>query len=64
MTEEALRINIDRRSPVPLYCQVSAQIEDAIASGHLRPGSKLENEVALANRLGLSRPTIRQGSKN
>jgi DNA-binding GntR family transcriptional regulator len=52
MTEETLRINIDRCSPVPLYCQVSAQIEDAIASGHLRPGSELENEVALANRLG------------
>jgi GntR family transcriptional regulator len=60
MTQEALRISVDRRSPMPLYYQVSAQIEEAIASGRLQPGSKLENEVALADRLGLSRPTMRQ----
>lgn len=59
-TTPPLSITVDRRSPVPLYFQVSAQIEQAIESGHLAPGHKLENEVALADQLGLSRPTMRR----
>ena len=57
---ERLRIGIDRTSPVPLYFQVSEQIEAAIRSGALEPGEKIDNEVALASELGLSRPTMRQ----
>lgn len=56
-----LDIRLDRRSPVPLYLQLSHGLEAAIAEGRLRPGMRLENEVALAQRLGLSRPTARQG---
>ena len=51
---------IDRGSPVPLYHQLAEQLSRAIASGDLQPGDPFENEVALAERLGLSRPTVRQ----
>jgi DNA-binding GntR family transcriptional regulator len=45
---------------VPLYFQVAEQVEQAIVGGALRPGDRLENEIALAQQLGLSRPTVRQ----
>jgi DNA-binding GntR family transcriptional regulator len=51
---------IDRSSPTPLYFQLAQAIEGAIADGALPTGSKLENEVLLAQRYGLSRPTVRQ----
>jgi DNA-binding GntR family transcriptional regulator len=51
---------VNRSSPVPLYFQVAEQIESAIHDGHLRPGDRITNEVALADQLGLSRPTMRQ----
>ncbi len=59
-TTPALRLSVDRRSPVPLYHQVAEQMEDAIGSGLLPPGTKLDNEIALADQLGLSRPTMRR----
>lgn len=55
-----LRLTVDRRSPVPLYHQVAAQMQEAIGSGALPAGTKLDNEIALADRLGLSRPTMRR----
>lgn len=57
---EPLRLTVDRRSPVPLYFQVAEQLEQAIASGQLSPGFKLDNEISLADQLGLSRPTMRR----
>lgn len=51
---------LDRDSTVPLYAQVASQIESAIARGVLAPGARLDTEVQLATRLGLSRPTLRQ----
>ncbi|MBR7677326.1 GntR family transcriptional regulator [Streptomyces daliensis] len=51
---------MDRSSPVPLYFQLSQQLETAIERGKLAPGSLLGNEIELAGRLGLSRPTVRQ----
>ncbi|MFE4954705.1 GntR family transcriptional regulator [Streptomyces sp. NPDC056653] len=51
---------MDRTSPVPLYYQLSQQLEAAIEQGRLAPGSLLGNEIELAARLGLSRPTVRQ----
>ncbi|MFF8828194.1 GntR family transcriptional regulator [Streptomyces sp. NPDC015131] len=51
---------MDRTSPVPLYFQLSQQLEAAIECGTLTPGSLLGNEIELAGRLGLSRPTVRQ----
>jgi DNA-binding GntR family transcriptional regulator len=55
-----LSLELDRTSPVPLYFQVAQQIERAIETGTLAPGDKLDNEIALADRLGLSRPTMRR----
>jgi GntR family transcriptional regulator len=51
---------VDRSSPVPLYYQLAQQLEGAIEHGRLSPGSLLGNEIELAGRLGLSRPTVRQ----
>lgn len=57
---QPLRIELDRTSPVPLYHQVAQAIESAIEDSSLAPGELLENEISLANRLGISRPTARQ----
>ncbi|AXK46717.1 GntR family transcriptional regulator [Brachybacterium saurashtrense] len=56
-----VRIEVDRSSSTPLYLQLASGIEEAIRGGDLPAGSRLENELALAKRLGLSRPTVRQG---
>jgi DNA-binding GntR family transcriptional regulator len=56
----ALPIQIDRTSPVPLYHQLAEQLIAAITGGTLRPGDPFENELAMADRLGLSRPTVRR----
>jgi DNA-binding GntR family transcriptional regulator len=53
-------VTVNRNSPVPLYFQVAQQLEATIREGTLPPGSRLENEVRLADRCGLSRPTVRQ----
>ncbi|MEO6605823.1 MAG: GntR family transcriptional regulator [Aeromicrobium sp.] len=54
------RFTLDRSSPVPLYFQVAEQFEKAIIDGTIAPGERIENEIALAKTLGLSRPTMRQ----
>ncbi|WP_243795641.1 GntR family transcriptional regulator [Saccharopolyspora gloriosae] len=58
--DPASRITVDHTSPIPLYHQVATQIEAAIESGDLPVGTRLDNEIELAGRLGLSRPTVRQ----
>lgn len=55
-----LFMDLDRAGPIPMYFQIATRIEGAILSGALPPGSRLENEVALGERLGLSRPTVRR----
>jgi DNA-binding GntR family transcriptional regulator len=55
-----LTVELERSSPVPLYFQVSQAFEKAILDGKLRPGDRFENELALAKRLNLSRPTTRR----
>lgn len=53
-------VRIDRSTPIPLYHQVAEQLSAAIASGQLQPGDAFENEIAMSQRLGLSRPTVRR----
>ncbi len=53
-------LDLDRNGPVPLYFQVSSRLEDAIRSGRIPAGARLENEIAIGERLGLSRPTVRR----
>jgi DNA-binding GntR family transcriptional regulator len=57
---DELSLRVDRSSPVPLYYQLAQQLEQAIATGQLSAGDRLENELDLAERFGLSRPTVRQ----
>jgi DNA-binding GntR family transcriptional regulator len=52
--------DIDRSSPTPLYFQLAKAIEDAINDGTLAAGSRLENEVLLAENHRVSRPTVRR----
>ncbi|WP_072687264.1 GntR family transcriptional regulator [Rhodococcus marinonascens] len=56
----ALAVELDRSSPVPLYFQLAQAIEGAILGGELAPGDRFENELALAKRVNLSRPTTRR----
>ena len=62
MTETllSLSINLDRNSPVPLYRQLAQQVQGSIENGEIPRGSRLGNEVLLAGRLGVSRPTMRR----
>lgn len=56
----ALPVQIDRTSPVPLYFQLAEQMTAAVTDGTLQPGDQFENELDLADRLHLSRPTVRR----
>jgi DNA-binding GntR family transcriptional regulator len=51
---------LDRNSPIPLYFQIAENLKQAIEEGALKPGERLDNELDLAERLGVSRPTVRQ----
>jgi DNA-binding GntR family transcriptional regulator len=60
MTFSPASITVDRYSPVPMYYQVAQQLEHAIETGELPPGTRLDGELALADQLGVSRPTLRR----
>jgi DNA-binding GntR family transcriptional regulator len=51
---------VDPGIPVPLYYQIEQSLEAAIIGGALPQGSRLESELDLARRFGVSRPTIRR----
>ncbi|WP_025134175.1 GntR family transcriptional regulator [Leucobacter sp. PH1c] len=52
--------DLDRSGPVPLYFQISSRLERAIREGTIPAGARLENEIAIGERLSLSRPTVRR----
>lgn len=54
------QIKLDRSSPVPLYFQISEPIATLINDGTLPAGTRLEDELSMAARLQVSRPTARQ----
>lgn len=60
MSPHRVSVSIDRASPVPLYHQLAEQLSAAVADGTLQPGDPFENEIALAERLSVSRPTVRR----
>ncbi|MYS22422.1 DNA-binding transcriptional regulator, GntR family [Streptomyces sp. DvalAA-14] len=64
MESLAQQISIDRSSPVPLYFQFAQQLQNLIETGVLPPGTRLSNEVAMADQFGLSRPTMRQAMQH
>src|SRR5258708_37273719 len=51
---------IDHASPVPFYEQLTAILRREIASGRLPPGKIEGGEDRLAQRYGVSRPTVRR----
>lgn len=57
---DELFADLDRTGPIPLYFQVSTRLESAIRTGTIPAGARLENEIAISQRLGLSRPTVRR----
>jgi DNA-binding GntR family transcriptional regulator len=60
MSALQVKVTIDRQSPVPLYHQLAEQLGHAITVGDLQPGDPFENEIAVAERLQVSRPTVRR----
>ncbi|MFT4234930.1 MAG: GntR family transcriptional regulator [Microbacterium sp.] len=52
--------DLDRSGPIPLYFQVSSRLEAAIRDGRIAAGARLENEISIAESLGVSRPTVRR----
>lgn len=55
-----LPVTLDRASPVPLYLQLAEQLLAGIQAATVHPGDPFENELHLAQRLSLSRPTVRR----
>lgn len=60
MNQGGQSVALDRSSPVPLYFQVAQHLEQLIESGEYPPGTRLDNEIVLAEQWGLSRPTMRR----
>ncbi|MGO1948742.1 MAG: GntR family transcriptional regulator [Mycobacteriaceae bacterium] len=52
--------DLDRNGPVPLYYQVAERLERSIRNGTIPPGARIESELVIADKLRLSRPTIRR----
>lgn len=55
-------LSIDHQNKVPLHLQVEELIRKLIDSPEFRNGAFLPKEIELANRLGVSRNTIRQAT--
>ncbi|MDO5678408.1 MAG: GntR family transcriptional regulator [Propionibacteriaceae bacterium] len=53
-------IHIDRESPTPLHAQIAEPLTELIETGKIPPGTRLEDEVSMAARLKVSRPTARR----
>ena len=60
MNAQPVSVSLDRASPVPLYHQLAEQLSRSITEGNLQPGDAFENELSLAQRLHISRPTVRR----
>ena len=51
---------IDTSPPARRWEAIAAELRRDIAAGHLRPGERLPNEAALAQRFAVNRHTLRQ----
>lgn len=50
---------VDRRSGVPAFRQIAADLREKISAGEYPPGERLPSERELVEAYGVSRPTIR-----
>lgn len=57
-----MNLEIDHESKLPLHVQVEELLRNLIASPEFINGALLPKEVELANKLGISRSTIRQAT--
>jgi GntR family transcriptional regulator len=57
---ESLELTLDRTSFVPYYRQIHDQVDALIKSGRLRPGQAIWSEGTCAERLRISKMTVRQ----
>src|SRR6201991_1909439 len=57
-----MQLHINHQSKIPLHIQVEELMRKLIASPEFRSGAFLPKEVELANRLGVSRNTVRQAT--
>lgn len=53
-------LELNRNSSTPLYQQIAEPLTKLIMSGAIEPGRLIEDEVSLASRLEVSRPTARR----
>ena len=53
-------IELDKNIPVPLYYQLKQCIIGEIQNGNLKVGDSIPTEAEFSEKLGISRPTIRQ----
>lgn len=60
MMESFNQLNIDKGLPTPAYLQLKTQLLNAIDTGQLPAGVALPSERELAEKLGLSRMTVRR----
>ena len=58
--ESVLNVDINKRSPVPVYVQISDAIRAMIHSGELGPDSILPPSKLLCEQFGITRMTLRQ----
>lgn len=57
-----MNLQIDHKSKIPLYVQVEELLQELIKLPEYQNGKLLPKELELANRLGVSRNTIRQAT--
>jgi GntR family transcriptional regulator len=57
-----MKLRIDHQNKVPLHAQVEQLMRKLVESPEFKNGAFLPKEVELANRLGVSRNTIRQAT--
>lgn len=55
---DAMQVEIDRKSGIPIYLQLRKHIEYLISTGFWERGRQLPTERALAEELGISRNTV------
>jgi GntR family transcriptional regulator len=55
-----INLEVDRRSPIPVYIQISDAIRARIQSGKLEPDTVLPPSEQICEELGITRMTLRQ----